>query len=282
MQHGAESYYVVGEGLLGESGEGRDSARVVANAAAAAPFRFSRMGPKGTGRQPGETLRRKLGVLMAAGGGGTSQIPSGFTYLGQFLDHDLTFDKTTVMLGTTISPTALLQARSPSLDLDSLYGAGPQDPESAKFYESDGMHLKVGKTDAADGIPAKLGFDLPRGAGSSAAAKRKAIIPDPRNDENLAVAQTHAAMIRFHNRVLDSLPAALPARPALRPGARAGHQALPVDGPHRLPAADLPAQRGRQRLQLRAARCSRSARPRPTCRRCRSSSRSPASGSATR
>jgi Animal haem peroxidase len=211
MQHGSESYFVVGEGLLGESGEGRDSARAVASAAAAPPFRFSRMGPKGTGRQLGETNRRKLGVLMAAGGGGTSQIPSGFTYLGQFLDHDLTFDKTTVMLGTTVSPTALLQARSPSLDLDSLYGAGPQDPESARFYEADGMHLKVGRTVAADGIPAKTGFDLPRGAGSSAKAKRRAIIPDPRNDENLAVAQTHAAMIRFHNRVLDSLPGSIPA-----------------------------------------------------------------------
>jgi hypothetical protein len=211
MQHGAESYYVVGEGLLGESGEGRDSARVAASAAAAPPFRFSRMGPKGTGRQLGESNRRKLGVLMAAGGGGTSQIPSGFTYLGQFLDHDLTFDKTAVMLGTTVSPTALLQARSPSLDLDSLYGAGPQDPESARFYEADGMHLKVGTTVAADGIPAKAGFDLPRGAGTSAKAKRRAIIPDPRNDENLAVAQTHAAMIRFHNRVLDSLPGSLPA-----------------------------------------------------------------------
>jgi hypothetical protein len=210
MQHGSESYFVVGEGLLGESLEGRDSARAVASAAAAPPFRFSRMGPKGTGRQLGEPSRRKLGVLMASGGGGTSQIPSGFTYLGQFLDHDLTFDKTTVMLGTTVSPTALLQARSPSLDLDSLYGAGPQDPESAKFYEADGMHLKVGKTVAADGIPAKTGFDLPRGAGTSAKAKRRAIIPDPRNDENLAVAQTHAAMIRFHNRVLDGLPGALP------------------------------------------------------------------------
>ncbi len=211
MHHGSESYFVIGEGLLGESGEGRDAARAVASAAAAPPFRFSRMGPKGTGRQLGETNRRKLGVLMAAGGGGTSQVPSGFTYLGQFLDHDLTFDKTTVMLGTTVSPTVLLQARSPSLDLDSLYGAGPQDPESAKFYEADGMHLKVGKTVAADGIPAKTGFDLPRGAGSSAKAKRKAIIPDPRNDENLAVAQTHAAMIRFHNRVLDSLPGSVPA-----------------------------------------------------------------------
>ena len=205
-KHGTESYFIVGEGLLSESGSGRATAR----AGATPPFRFSRMGPKGTGRQLGESNRTKIGALMAAGGGETSKIPSGFTYLGQFIDHDLTFDKTTVTLGTHVPPTQLLQARSPSLDLDSLYGAGPQDPASAKFYEADGMHLKMGKTVAAEGIAAKNGFDLPRGAGSSAAAKRKAIIPDPRNDENLAVAQTHLAMIRFHNRVLDSLPAALP------------------------------------------------------------------------
>ena len=205
--HGSESYFVVGEGLLGESGDGR----ALATASAAPPFRFSRMGPKGTGRQLGEPNRRKLGALMAAGGGATSNIPSGFTYLGQFIDHDLTFDKTNVMLGAGVSPAALLQARSPSLDLDSLYGAGPQDPESAKFYEADGMHLKMGKTLAADGIAAKNGFDLPRGAGSSQKAKRRAIIPDPRNDENLAVAQTHLAMIRFHNRVLDTLPGSVPA-----------------------------------------------------------------------
>src|SRR4051812_19429353 len=219
QQHGSESYFVIGEGLLGTSAEGREAdpsakaagVRTSAKAAVAPPFRFSRMGPKGTGRQLGDPNRKKLGALMAAGGGGTSQIPSGFTYLGQFLDHDLTFDKTNVMLGVNVSPAQLLQARSPSLDLDSLYGAGPQDPASAKFYEADGMHLKVGRTDAADGIPNKTGFDLPRGAGSSTKAKRKAIIPDPRNDENLAVAQTHCAMIRFHNRVLDSLPASVPA-----------------------------------------------------------------------
>ena len=41
--------------------------------------------------------------------------------------------------------------------------------------------------------------------------KRKALIPDPRNDENLIVAQTHLAMIRFHNRVVDKLPASMPA-----------------------------------------------------------------------
>ena len=207
-KHGSESYFVLGEGLLGESGDGRTLAVA---AKAAPPFRFSRMGPKGTGRQPSRAIRMKLAELMAAGGGETSDIPSGFTYLGQFIDHDLTFDKTNVMLGTHVAPTALLQARSPSLDLDSLYGAGPQDPESAKFYEADGMHLKTGTTEAIDGIAAKPGFDLPRGAGSTQKAKRKAIIPDPRNDENLAVAQTHCAMIRFHNRVLDTLPASVPA-----------------------------------------------------------------------
>src|SRR5688500_7040805 len=158
------------------------------------------MGPKGT--QLGEGARKKMAIAMVTTDAGASQLPAGYTYLGQFVDHDLTFDKTNVMLGEDVSPAELLQARSPSLDLDSLYGAGPADPESAKFYAPDGLHLKMGKTDAIEGISAKEGFDLPRGAGATAAAKRKALIPDPRNDENLAVAQTHLAFIRFHNRVV--------------------------------------------------------------------------------
>ena len=195
-RHGSESYFVEGEGLLSESAGGREAApaalAVAARADAAPPFRFSRMGPNGRGRQLAEGIRKKLGNAMAHGGGGASQIPAGFTYLGQFVDHDLTFDKTTVMLGTAVSPAALLQARSPALDLDSLYGAGPQDPESAKFYEADGVHLKMGRTVTAGLDRARAGFDLPRGLGRSAAARQKAVIPDPRNDENLAVAQTHS------------------------------------------------------------------------------------------
>ena len=205
-KHSSESYFVIGEGLLTESAGGRNASVAAAAGADAAPppFRFSRLGPKGINRQIGEPNRKKAGNAMASGGGPVSQIPAGFTYLGQFIDHDLTFDRTSVMLGANISPAAMLQGRSPSLDLDSLYGAGPQDPESAKFYEADGLHLKVGKTVAAGGIPAKNGFDLPRGAGNTVAKKRKAIIPDPRNDENLVVAQTHLALMRFHNRVVDT------------------------------------------------------------------------------
>jgi hypothetical protein len=213
--HASESFFVLGEGLLAESAGGREDGNVPAAlmapaAAPAPPFRFTRMGPNGVNRQLGEPSRRRVANAMTAGGGGASRIPAGFTYLGQFIDHDMTFDRTNVMLGANVSPAQLLQARSPSLDLDSLYGAGPQDSESAKFYGADGIHLKMGKTKAAEGIDAKDGFDLPRGAGNTIALRRRAIIPDPRNDENLAVAQTHLAFSRFHNRVVDTLPSSVP------------------------------------------------------------------------
>ncbi len=201
-RHGSESYFIVGEGLLGETLGGRRAA--LTGAGAAAPqFHFSRLGPKGVGKQLGEPNRTKIAEAMTVDNVSPGQIPAGFTYLGQFLDHDLTFDKSGLMEGADISPATLLQSRSPSLDLDSLYGNGPQDPLSTKFYEADGLHLKMG---AAQGGPP--GSDLPREAAGGSVGE--AIIPDPRNDENLAVAQTHSAFIRFHNRVLDTLPASVP------------------------------------------------------------------------
>ena len=158
--HGSESYYVLGEGLLTESGGGRKTTLSPELEAATPPFRFSRMGPPGTGAQLGDATRRLLATAMTTGTNAGSRIPSGFTYLGQFIDHDLTFDKTSVTFGEDISPARLLQGRSPVLDLDSLYGAGPADPVSAQFY-SDGLRLKMGGT-LASGDPAIPNFDLPR------------------------------------------------------------------------------------------------------------------------
>jgi Animal haem peroxidase len=199
--HGSESFFVLGEGLLGESRGGRDTA-----GQAAPPFRFSRMGPRGRALARG--ARVKLAQAMTAGGGPFGDIPAGYTYLGQFIDHDLTFDKTNVTLGTAISPANLLQGRSPTLDLDSLYGNGPGDPASAKFYGPQGLKLLLGKTDAAGRgrLAAHQGFDVPRDP-----SQQLAVIPDKRNDENLPVAQTHCAMIRFHNRVVTQLGSTPPA-----------------------------------------------------------------------
>jgi hypothetical protein len=209
-KHGSESFFVLGEGLLAETRGGRARSLGAAAEARVAPFRFSRMGPKGHGHQVSEANLKRLANAIISPEGRSSRIPAGFTYLGQFIDHDLTFDQTDKTLGENVSPARLLQGRSPSLDLDSLYGAGPADPASAIFYEDDGIHLRMGKTVRVGRDRAMEGFDLPRGDGNSAAARRTAIIPDPRNDENLAVAQTHLALIRFHNRVVDSLPASVP------------------------------------------------------------------------
>ncbi|MGH3039067.1 MAG: peroxidase family protein [Gaiellaceae bacterium] len=206
--HGSESYFVLGEGLLAESAGGRARPLAAAIEAAAPPFRFTRLGPRGP-RLSDSLLERVADAMTNVDRRRDGRIPAGFTYLGQFVDHDLTFDKTAVMLGERVTPAQLVQARSPSLDLDSLYGAGPQDPASEKFYE-DETHLKMGRTDAVGPDEAKQGFDLPRGSSGSAAQRRKAVIPDERNDENLAVAQTHLAMIRFHNRVVDTLPSSVP------------------------------------------------------------------------
>ena len=109
MEHGSESYYVLGEGLLGESLGGREPTLARTAEAATPPFRFSRMGPRGGGKQIPKGTRKALADAMAVAGGGSVGVPAGFTYLGQFIDHDLTFDKTDVMLGEHVAPAALLR-----------------------------------------------------------------------------------------------------------------------------------------------------------------------------
>ncbi|WP_200308507.1 peroxidase family protein [Streptomyces adelaidensis] len=220
-RHHRETYYVVNEGRILEFEKGDAVARVPSAAEQQMAFRFSRFGEKGA--QLDETLRGKLAEAMttvgAPGGDPDSgdpgaPIPAGFTYLGQFVDHDLTLDRTQVGLGEPVPVEDLVQGRSPALDLDSLYGLGPDHSSSARFYESDGR-LKMGTT-LGVGFPPELppanidqeGFDLPRAgetAGGTQADKRAPLIPDARNDENLAVGQLHLAFIRFHNRVVDRL-----------------------------------------------------------------------------
>lgn len=211
-RHFRDNYFIIGEGILTYDRQHRAVCERPSTEAEIRKFRFSRMGPKG--QAPDEALRLALAKAMTADVDQQDDphVPAGFTYLGQFIDHDLTFDRTQAALGENVSVEALIQGRSPALDLDSLYGRGPDNPEDQKFYV-DGVRLRTGPT-AATPFPdagANLDlatFDLPRaGVGSSKTDRRKAVIPDLRNDENLAVAQTHLAFIRFHNRMVDKLAA---------------------------------------------------------------------------
>jgi hypothetical protein len=123
---------------------------------------------------------------------GELRLPAGYTYFGQFVDHDITFDPIS-SLSRQNDPDGLVNFRTPRFDLDSLYGRGPAD--QPYLYQDDGVHLQEGELRGED---ARVnGPDLPR------AANTKAIIGDPRNDENLIVSQLQVAMIRFHNHVAD-------------------------------------------------------------------------------
>jgi hypothetical protein len=210
-----DNYYVVGEGILTTDGHEGVCERP-STEASLRKFRFSRLGPKG---QPVDTtLLEKVATAMTARPADPQTVqpvsadpavPAGYTYLGQFVDHDLTLDNTAKALGESVTVNELLQGRSPALDLDSVYGRGPHDADDDRFYAPDKIKLKVGITAAIDGPGTNVnlnGYDLPRVTqGSKKAERQAALMPDHRNDENLAVAQTHLAFLRFHNRVVDEL-----------------------------------------------------------------------------
>lgn len=131
--------------------------------------------------------------------GDNANVPAGYTYLGQFIDHDITFD-TTALQETLVDPLAVRNFRTPMLDLDSLYGSGPNG-QPYLYQLSDPELFLIGQTNTQPGngdsrIPVKLPNDLPR------AQSTLAIIGDPRNDENLIVAQLHLAFLKFHNKIV--------------------------------------------------------------------------------
>jgi len=112
---------------------------------------------------------------------------AGVTFMGQFFDHDVTFDFGSA-LGVPSEPTLASNGRTPKLDLDTVYGLGPV--ASPQLYDpADRAKLKIESGGRFE--------DLPR------AGDMTAIIGDPRNDENLIIAGLQCAFIKFHNRVVD-------------------------------------------------------------------------------
>jgi hypothetical protein len=136
--------------------------------------------------------------------GDNPHIPAGFTYFGQFVDHDITLDLTplAVQQGDLLS---IENFRTPALDLDSIYGTGPEthpelyvvDPATGAVGPELALGVAAASPDFAGGEVPEMANDLPRNPADGAA-----VIGDHRNDENLMVAQTHLAFLKFHNAIV--------------------------------------------------------------------------------
>ncbi|MDR6756777.1 hypothetical protein J2Y48_002070 [Mycoplana sp. BE70] len=111
-----------------------------------------------------------------------TEIPVGYTYLCQFVFHDLT----SMVAEAGREPINL---RSGRLDLDGVFGTGTTDPTKPA------TPMALGRT-----APGARPCDLPRDASG------RSVIADPRNDDNLALAQTHMAVIRFYNAIIARYP----------------------------------------------------------------------------
>jgi len=127
---------------------------------------------------------------MGEGPRAESLAPAGMTFLGQFIDHDITLDVQSKFEKPEIN-FRLENARTPNLDLDCVYGGGR---EASPHLYADAYLIEGEPSDTLNGVERS---DLPRNAVG------RALIGDPRNDENVLVSQIQASFIRFHNRSVD-------------------------------------------------------------------------------
>jgi hypothetical protein len=129
-------------------------------------------------------------------------LPAEYTYLGQFIDHNLDFDETTQPTGD-VNPSSLTNFESFRFDLNNVFGGGPTvDPW---LYAADHKHLLVSGTLGApwpDGFPRVTGnngvYDLARDP-----LTRQAIVVEPRDDETQILSQISAAFVAFYNDFVD-------------------------------------------------------------------------------
>jgi hypothetical protein len=170
---------------------------------------YARLFPARRPTEPGSPVERALSDLIRwmkndESDSNDNAIAAGYTYFGQFIDHDLTLDITPLEQARK-DVRKIPNFHTPFLDLDHVYGGGPSisrflyrkhavdSPEGAERF-------LLGRTMPGEppnnDLPPSCN-DLPRNP------QGVALVGDARQDENLIIAQLHIAFLKVHNLVLD-------------------------------------------------------------------------------
>ena len=163
--------------------------------------------PTDEAREQAKKLGEKGGLLDAldnlgdlANNPDNPNMTTGFTFFGQFLDHDVTLDPRSPLLERSY-PRKTTNFRTAAFDLDSVYGDGPEADPFLYDRSTGDIKMRIEPIPGSEGVSRDrvARFDLPRDPNNNA------ILGDGRNDENVIISQLHVAILSFHNAVVDHL-----------------------------------------------------------------------------
>ncbi|QOZ29174.1 peroxidase family protein [Bradyrhizobium sp. CCBAU 51753] len=201
----------------------------------------------GAGKEPAELrkLMRRLAARISretlrSDRPGRSEdnpnIPSGYTYLLQFIAHDMV--NTSISLAATAGRRFGFQnARQQPLTLDTIYGGGPDVSPQVYEYSAQCVHsrglmprtkMRCGRAqdrvhpdekmpfaDIGRAMPVEVqDSGLDSSPGNPECLRTEALVADARNDDHALIAQVTLLFHRMHNFILDQLNSATPAKTA--------------------------------------------------------------------
>src|SRR5712671_4348338 len=110
-------------------------------------------------------------------------LPAGYTYFGQFVDHDITRDDTYLWDAGTRPPDQTPNLAGQRLDLSQLYGDGPGSGKHGVLYNGDNFRL-------GNPVPGGQAFDVPLDP-----TTKEPALADDRDTENAIIRQVHALFL---------------------------------------------------------------------------------------
>lgn len=121
----------------------------------------------------------------------SKNVPAAFTFVGQFIDHDLTLNALNLFEPQAVST---VDSASPLIDLDSVYG--PRSVLAGLATMSEMVFDDKGRFRLDTTRPGVI--DVPRARHRDTHVD-EAVIFDGRNDENQMILQVHLLVMRLHN-----------------------------------------------------------------------------------